>query len=148
MSRIFWYILGSFGWLALWWLTGHFWVGVVLECLASFFFLSLTLSNHNHDSCHFVHRQQDFVTHQMDACYDFGSNNYWTSMFSSAFLGSQTLHHLFPTLDPRYFQIVEEELREMGYQYERKQFLKTWWDHVCFVSGRDVINRITSGSQL
>lgn len=135
-TRILWYLVGSFGWLALWYFTGNFWAGLALECLASFLFLSLTLSNHNHDACHFPHQTQDFVKHQMDACYDFGSINYWSSMVLSAFLGSQTLHHLFPTLDPRYFYIVKEELERMGYGYQRHNFWRTYWDHIRFVSGR------------
>ncbi|GAB5469220.1 MAG: hypothetical protein Kilf2KO_22500 [Rhodospirillales bacterium] len=136
LSRTLWYVVGSFGWLALWYATGNFWVGLALECLASFFFLSLTLSNHNHKSCYFTHQSQDFVKHQMDACYDFGSINYWYSMISSAFLGSQTLHHLFPTLDPRYFYIVKEELENIGYPYRRRPFWQTYWDHIRFISGK------------
>ena len=102
-----------------------------------FCFLSITLSNHNHDSCHVPHTQQDFVQHQVNTCYDFGSVNYWPSLVLNAFLGNQTLHHLFPTLDPVYFPIVEEELKAMGYEYERHSFCRTFFDHVRFISSSD-----------
>lgn len=133
-TRVIWYVVGSFGWLALWAVAGYWWVGIALEALASFLFLGLTLSNHNHQDCHFTHQQQDFVRHQMNACHDFGSNNYWSSLTLSAFLGSQTLHHLFPTLDPAYFHIVEDELKNMGYDYKRHSFWLTYIDHLQFIS--------------
>jgi len=133
-SRLLWYAIGSFGWLILWWWVGYLWVGILLECLASFLFLSLTLSNHNHTACHQLPQRPDFVTYQMQACYDFGNVNYWESLLLSAFLGSQTLHHLFPTLDPSYYHIVEEELQAMGYGYQRHSFWSTYWDHLRFIS--------------
>lgn len=135
--RLAWYVVGSFGWLALWWAVGYFWIGILLECLASFLFLSLTLSNHNHDSCHEFNKNQDFVAHQIDGCYDFGSVNYWSSMTLSAFLGSQTIHHLFPTLNPLYFNVVIEELRAMGIEYKRRSFWHSYLDHLKFMMGKE-----------
>lgn len=134
--RLLWYGIGSFGWLALWWAAGYFWVGLGLECLASFMFISITLSNHNHDACHFAHKRQDFVKHQVNTCYDFGSVNYWPSLIFNAFLGNQTLHHLFPTLNPVYFKMVEEELIEMGYDYKRHAFWPSYIDHLRFVTNK------------
>ena len=140
-TRLCWYLVGSYGWLTLWAVTGYFWVGLLLECVASFLFLSLTLSNHNHQACFenvadHEHNKQlgDFVSHQMQGCYDFGSHHYWSSMIFSAFLGSQTLHHLFPTIDPTYFRIVEQELNKLGYSYERRSFWFSFVDHIKFVS--------------
>ena len=132
--RLVWYAIGSFGWLALWWHVGALWAGLALECLASFLFLAITLSNHNHDECHISHKKQDFVQHQVNTCFDFGSVHYWPSLLLNAFLGNQTLHHLFPTLDPAWFPIVEEELKNMGYRYERHDFAGTFVDHLRFVS--------------
>lgn len=131
--RLLWYVIGSFGWLILWWAVGYLWVGIALECLASFLFLSITLTNHNHTSCHTPFQQQDFVTHQVNTCYDFGSVHYWPSLIFNAFLGNQTLHHLFPTLDPVYYTIVEEELKNMGYAYQRHAFWPAYWDHFQFI---------------
>lgn len=135
--RLVWYGIGSFGWLALWWSVDAFWTGLLLECLASFLFLSITLSNHNHVSCHFDHRRQDFVKHQVGTCYDFGSVNYWPSLVFNAFLGNQTLHHLFPTIDPVYFPVIEDELKAMGYDYQRHSFWPTFFDHIGFIAQKD-----------
>lgn len=139
-TRTIWFFIGSFGWFILWGVNGHLWTAVALECLSSFLFLSLTLSNHNHSTCHFAHFKHDFIKHQIDCCYDFGYCNYWYSCITSAFLGSQTLHHLFPTLDPEYFDVVESELKRMGYHYHRHSFWYAYWDHFRFISGRTPAN--------
>ncbi len=135
--RLAWYVVGSFGWLILWSSLGLLWTGVLLECLASFLFLSITLSNHNHEDCHFPHKRQDFVLHQVKTCQDFGSVKYWPSLLFNAFLGNQTLHHLFPTLNPAYYTVVEQSLKEMGYDYKRHSFWLAYWDHLHFVSAKE-----------
>lgn len=131
--RVALYLIGSCGWLVLWWLQGHLWVGVALEAAISFVFCFLTMSSHNTASCHAVHGTRDFVQYQLDATSDFGSTNYWSSMLLGFFLGMQSLHHLFPMLDPRYLPIVDEELRAMGYRRHVNSFWRHCLDYLRFI---------------
>lgn len=131
--RVALYLIGSCGWLVLWWLTGNLWIGIGLEAVISFVFCFLTMSSHNAASCHAIHGTRDFVQYQLDATSDFGSTNYWSSMLLGFFLGMQSLHHLFPMLDPRYLPIVDEELKAMGYRRHVKPFWRHCFDYLVFI---------------
>jgi fatty acid desaturase len=127
------YLIGSCGWLVLWWSVGHLWVGVGLEAVISFVFCFLTMSSHNTESCHAALGTRDFVQFQLDAASDFGSTNYWSSMLLGFFLGMQSLHHLFPMLDPSYLPIVDEELRAMGYRRNVRSFWRHCLDYMGYI---------------
>lgn len=130
------FLVGSCGWLVLWWAQGHLWVGIALEAAVSFVFCFLTMSNHNTAACHAALGTRDFVQFQLDATRDFGSTRYWHSMFFGFFLGMQSLHHLFPMLSPRYLPIVDEELRALGYRRHVIPFGRHCREYLRFVLGR------------
>lgn len=130
------YLIGSYGWLALWWTQGDLLTGLLLECAVSFVFCFLTMSNHNHADCHGVDGTKDFVAYQIETTRDFGSTNYWASLFGGYFLGTQTLHHLFPTLDPQYLPLVDQELHAMGYQRQVSGIGSHHWHYLTFTFAR------------
>lgn len=127
------YVLGSYGWLVLWAANGHFWVGLGLECTISLVFCALTMVNHNHAECHEVAEIRDFVAYQLESTRDWGPTGFWPSMLLGFFLGTQSLHHLFPTLDPRYLGIVQQELEAMGYQRPVRPMTQLLREHLRFI---------------
>lgn len=134
LPRLFWYIVGKYGLLTLWWTGGHLAVGIVLECAISFTFIAVTMSTHNHSSCHALNGLKDFATYQIRAARDFGGTSFWKAVFPGAFLGNQSLHHLFPTLDPLYHPIVQREVCASGYPYRRYSGWKIIREHFWFMA--------------
>jgi fatty acid desaturase len=99
-----------------WLLFGNLYRGLILEIAISYLLQLVLKSTHNQieNSPDNLLSSDEWAIRQIKSTTDFlPYKGYWKSCFYGGWLNHQTVHHLFPSVDPEYHDVIMKHLKSL-----------------------------------